>query len=96
MIDRFLAAARQADRILRESDADWEALRPLMATESTTVFESYRTTVRGTVPRGDIDAEEADARKLFKALASIGGSNLVGPSQQLDEGLYYRPVSSGN
>jgi NitT/TauT family transport system substrate-binding protein len=95
-VDRFLAATRQADQILRESDAEWEALRPLMAAESNAVFESYRTTVRGTIPRGDIDAEEADARKLFKALAAIGGTDLVGPSQQLDEGLYYRPSSSGN
>jgi len=96
VIDRFLVVAKQADRILRESDAEWEALRPLMSAENNAVFESYRATVRGTIPRGDIESEAADAQKLFGTLASIGGSDLVGPSQQLDEGLYYRPAPSGN
>jgi NitT/TauT family transport system substrate-binding protein len=95
-IDRFLAAASQADQILRESDGEWEALRPLMAAESNAVFESYRATFRATLPRADIGAEAADAQKLFEALAAIGGTDLVGPSRQLDEGLYYRPSSSGN
>src|ERR1700761_906533 len=96
VIDRFLVVAKQADRILRESDAEWEALRPLMSAENNAVFESYRATVRGTIPRGDIESEATDAQKLFGTLASIGGSDLVGPSQQLDEGLYYRPAPSGN
>ena len=90
-IDRFLAAARKADQILLQSDAEWEALRPLMAAEDQATFEAYRTIGRSTVPRRSIDDEEADARKLFRALARIGGAELVGPSKELDEHLYYRP-----
>jgi NitT/TauT family transport system substrate-binding protein len=90
-IDRFLAAARKADQILLQSDAEWEALRPLMAVEDQATFEAYRTIGRSTVPRRSIDDEEADARKLFRTLARIGGAELVGPSKELDEHLYYRP-----
>ena len=90
-IDRFLGAARRADQILLQSDAEWEALRPLMAAEDQATFEAYRKIGRGTVPRRSIDDEEADARKLFRTLAEIGGAELVGPSQELDEHLYYRP-----
>jgi len=90
-IDRFLAAARKADQILLQSDAEWEALRPLMAAEDRATFEAYREIGRSTVPRRSIDDEEADARKLFRTLASIGGAELVGPSKELDEHLYYRP-----
>jgi NitT/TauT family transport system substrate-binding protein len=91
-IDRFLVAARKADQILQQSDAEWEALRPLMAAaEDQATFEAYRTIGRSTVPRRSIDDEEADARKLFRTLAQIGGAELVGPAKELDEHLYYRP-----
>jgi NitT/TauT family transport system substrate-binding protein len=67
-------------------------LRPLMAAaEDQATFEAYRTIGRSTVPRRSIDDEEADARKLFRTLAQIGGAELVGPSKELDEHLYYRP-----
>jgi NitT/TauT family transport system substrate-binding protein len=94
-IDRFLAAARKADQILLQSDVEWEALRPLMAAEDQATFEAYRATTRATIPRRSIDAEEADARRLFRILAEIGGRELVGPPQEL-EGLYYRPSMPEN
>ncbi len=95
-IDRFLTAARRADQILLQSDGEWEALRPLMAAEDTATFEAYRAIGRDTVPRRSIDDEEADARKLFRSLSQIGGAELVGPSQELDEHLYYRPTVPEN
>ena len=95
-IDRFLAAARRADQILLESDGEWEALRPLMAVEDQATFEAYRAIGRDTVPRRSINDEEADARKLFSLLAQIGGAELVGPLQELDEHLYYRSTVPEN
>jgi len=94
-IDRFLAAARKADQILLQSDVEWEALRPLMAAEDQATFEAYRATTRATMPRRSIDAEEADARRLFRILADIGGRELVGPTQEF-QGLYYRPAAPEN
>lgn len=95
-IDRFLEATRRADQILLQSDGEWEALRPLMAVENQATFEAYRAIGRDTVPRRSINDEEADARKLFSLLAQIGGAELVGPSQELDEHLYYRPTVPEN
>jgi len=95
-IDRFLAATRKADRLLLQSDAEWEALRPLRAADDQATFEAYRATGRSTVPRRSIDDEEADARKLFRTLADIGGAELVGPSRDLDKNLYYRPAVPEN
>jgi NitT/TauT family transport system substrate-binding protein len=48
------------------------------------------------MPRRPIAAEETDARALFKALARIRGADLVGPSQELDPGLYYQPDPRGD
>jgi NitT/TauT family transport system substrate-binding protein len=95
-IDRFITAAQKADDIMLRSDQEWDALRPLMNAEDDKTFTAYRDRTREGIPRRSIDAEETDARALFKALANIGGAELVGPSQQLDPGLYYRPASQGD
>jgi NitT/TauT family transport system substrate-binding protein len=48
------------------------------------------------MPRRPLAAEAADAAALFRTLASIGGPQLVGPSQELDPGLYYQPAPRGD
>jgi NitT/TauT family transport system substrate-binding protein len=89
-IDRFIAIAQKANDIMRQSDAEWDALRPLMNAEDQGAFEAYRDQTREGMPRRTIAAEQADARALFKTLAGIGGAELVGPRQELDAGLYYQ------
>jgi NitT/TauT family transport system substrate-binding protein len=96
MIDRFIAIAEKADDIMLRSDGEWEALRPLMHAEDQPTFNAYRDQTRAGIPRRPIAEEEADARTLFKALASIGGPELVGPSPALDSALYYQPAPNGD
>jgi NitT/TauT family transport system substrate-binding protein len=95
-IDRFIAATRKADDIMLRSDPEWDELRPLMNAEDDKTFAAYRDRTREGMPRRSIATEEADARALFKAIANIGGADLVGPSQELDPGLYYRPALRGD
>jgi NitT/TauT family transport system substrate-binding protein len=95
-IDRFITAAQKADDIMLRSDQEWNALRPLMNASDDRTFAAYRERTREGIPRRSIAAEEADARALFEALASTGGAELVGPSQELDPGLYYRPAQRGD
>ena len=94
-IDRFIAVTQKADDIMLRSDEEWDALRPLMKAEDEWTFRAYRDRTREGIPRRPIASEEADARALFKALASVGGPELVGPSQELDQGLYYQPAPPG-
>ena len=95
-IDRFIAVARAANDIMLKSDAEWEALRPLMSAEDEWTFQAYRDRTREGIPQRPIAAEAADASALFKALAGIGGPDLVGPAQELDPGLYYQPAARGD
>jgi NitT/TauT family transport system substrate-binding protein len=95
-IDRFIAMAQKADDIMRRSDAEWDALRPLMNAEDEWTFKAYRDRTRQGMPQRPIEAEEADASTLFRTLAEIGGPELVGPSQRLDPGLYYHPTPPGD
>ena len=95
-IDRFIAVTQQANDIMMRSDEEWDALRPLIKAEDDRTFEAYRDRTREGMPRRSIAAEQADARALFRALASAGGEALVGPSQELDSNLYYQPASRGD
>ena len=36
--------------------------------------------------------ESNDAKTLYRALADIGGADLVGPAKELDAGTFYRPI----
>ena len=90
-IDRFLAVAREANNIMLRSDDEWDALRPLMNAEDDRTFKAYRDRTREGMPRRPVASEASDASALFRTLAGIGGADLVGPSQELDQGLYYQP-----
>ncbi|OCK53593.1 ABC transporter substrate-binding protein [Bradyrhizobium sp. LMTR 3] len=94
LIDRFLKAARAASDIMERSDAEWDALRPMIRAEDEATFAVMRDRTRAGFPRRSIEKEIGDARKLFRTLAELGGSELVGPAKELDPGLYYDPSAN--
>jgi NitT/TauT family transport system substrate-binding protein len=94
-LDRFIAITREANEIMLRSDQEWDALRPLMNAGDDRTFKAYRDRTREGMPRRTVAAEAADAGALFRTLAQTGGPDLVGPAQQLDQGLYYQPASGG-
>ena len=94
-IERFLTVAQKANDILQQSDAEWEALRPLMQAEDQATFLAYRDRTREGIPRRTIAAEETDARTLFRTLTDIAGPALLGSVKEIPPGMYYHRSSSG-
>ena len=94
-IDRFLEVTKAANDILASSDAEWDALRPLIKAEDEPTFRALRDRTRAGMPKRSLDSEIADASQLFKTLADLGGAELVGPVRELDPNLYYHPSVSG-
>lgn len=81
------AASRDAKRLLTESDAAWEAIRPQMTADSDAEFEALRADWRAGVPApGNVDPEAADA--LLSLMAELGGAELVGAATTLPEGTF--------
>jgi NitT/TauT family transport system substrate-binding protein len=90
-VDRFLQATRQAKEILATSEAEWLRLAPRIGVSDPKVLAIYRQRYGDGIWRRPVADEVADARALYRVLAEIGGSQLVGPSRELDEGTFYRP-----
>jgi len=88
---RFLAMTAKAKQILKTSDAEWERIAPLTGARDAATLHAYRDRYRQGIPDRPIEAEEADARVLYRVLAKLGGPNLVGQGARLAPGTFYRP-----
>lgn len=91
-VARFIAMTRKAKELLATSDAAWEKVAPLTGTGDAALLKTYRNRYREGIPRRSVDAEEADAKVLYRVLAGIGGRDLVGPAAELDPGTFYHAV----
>ena len=92
LVARFLTMTRAAKEILSTSDAAWQTIAPLTGAGDATTLRNYRDRYREGIPRRPIGDEEADARVLYRVLASVGGRELVGPASELDPGTFYHGI----
>ncbi len=90
-VERFLEAARQAKEILAFSAPEWQRLAPRIGVSDPAALAIYRQRYSEGIWRRPIAEELADARALYRVLAEIGGTTLVGPARELDAGTFYRP-----
>ncbi len=88
-ISRFIAMTRKAKELLVTSDVAWATIAPLTGTSDPAVLQTYRARYRDGIPHRSVDDEEADARILYRVLAKVGGTELVGPAPELDPGTFY-------
>ena len=91
-VSRFLKVTLEAKEILAGSDADWQRLAPRIGTTDGATLAIYRRHYAAGIPRRPIADESNDAKTLYRALADIGGADLVGPAKELDAGTFYRPI----
>jgi NitT/TauT family transport system substrate-binding protein len=92
-IQGFVRATRAANAILRDSDAEWQRLEPLMKAENPAVFAALRDGYRAGIPTSWGEAERADAARIYGILARIGGPELVGDAPGLQPGTFWPGLS---
>ena len=85
----FLDASHAAKRILADSDAEWERIRPLTRVSMDRELEALRGAFRAGIPKRFGAAEIAASGDLFKVLAELGGRQLTGGSSALNPGTFY-------
>lgn len=88
----FVKASAAAKELLARSDAEWLRLAPLVRAEGAEL-ETLRDRYREGIPTRPVAEEEADAARLYRVLAEIGGEKLVGGAPEMAPGTFWRELS---
>lgn len=93
-VEGFLRASEKAKKIMRESDAVWDELQPLIKAEDAATRLALRDGFRAGIPITDSRNNEATARKVLKIMSIEGGAALVGAASSLPNGTFWRTGAS--
>lgn len=88
-IEGFVAASSDAKKILESSDEEWVRLASVIKAKDREL-DVMRDRYREGIPTRSIDEEEKNAEKLYTVLQQLGGEKLVGPSEVLVPGTFWR------
>jgi NitT/TauT family transport system substrate-binding protein len=88
----FVKASAEAKDLLARSDEEWLRLAPLVRAEGVEL-EKLRDRYREGIPARPVAEEEADASKLYRVLAEIGGEKLVGRAPEMAPGTFWPELS---
>lgn len=84
----LLKASAQAKELLARSDEEWLRLAPIVRAEGEEL-EALRDRYREGIPRRPATEDEADAAKLYRVLAEVGGEKLVGSAAEMAPGTFW-------
>lgn len=84
---KFYDASRASKELMLESDAAWEAIRPMMNAANDAQFTALRDDYRAGIP-ADRPVDEENADRFLKLMADLGGAELVGEATTLPDGLF--------
>ena len=87
----FMKASAAAKDLLAKSDEEWLRLAPLVRAEDAELTK-LRDRYREGIPQRPISEDEADAAKLYRVLAEVGGEKLVGSAPTMAPGTYWTGV----
>ena len=90
----LVKASAQAKDLLARSDEEWLRLAPIVRAEGKEL-EALRDRYREGIPRRPVAEDEADAGKLYRVLAEIGGEKLVGSAPDMAPGTFGRGLADG-
>ncbi len=88
-IDGFLRAVAAAGRLLAQSDAEWQALRPLMDAPDDALFARLRDRFRAGLAIADAAGQAQAAARLFAVLRQTGGARATDGIDSLPAGVFW-------
>jgi len=89
VLDQFLAAGDEANKILANSPSEWQRLASRIGVSNAAALDIYRRRYVEGIPNRPLVEEQADATTLYRVLANVGGTDLVGPAPELAAGSFY-------
>ncbi|GAC1553732.1 MAG: ABC transporter substrate-binding protein [Beijerinckiaceae bacterium] len=94
-IEGFLAAATAAELRLAESDAEWQAVRPLMNAPADALFASLKRRFLEGISHPSAREEQQTAERVFAILLETGGYEATGGLSTLPAGIFW-PVANAS
>ncbi|MBI1907634.1 MAG: ABC transporter substrate-binding protein [Rhodocyclales bacterium] len=88
-LEGLLRASTRAGQIMRDSDVEWQALRPLVRADDDATLTALRDGFRAGIPLGGAARAEGTAQQVFRILAEVGGAELVGSATALPPGTFH-------
>lgn len=88
-IDGFLHAVADADAILSQTPAVWDAIRPVMNAPNDALFTTLKRRFLAGIPTLSPAQEEAGARQLFTIMRQAGGSQATAGLDTLPSGTFW-------
>ncbi len=85
----FLRASAQSRDLLARSDEEWLRIAPTVRAEGKELAR-LRDRYREGIPTRPVAEEAADATKLYRVLAQIGGQKLVGSAPEMAPGTFWQ------
>jgi NitT/TauT family transport system substrate-binding protein len=93
VLKSFVAASREAKRILAGLGEAWARLAPQIGTDDQAVLTSLQSGFRTGIPERWGEAERKACADLHAILAGIGGETLVGKAEILDPRTFWPDLS---
>jgi len=93
LIRNFLDASFEAKQRLLTSDAEWDALRPLMDAPEDALFQELRQSYRRGIPKGWSAADADAAQQAFKVMVDAVGPAIAGGDSSLAPGTFWTGFS---
>lgn len=87
----FIKASAQAKDLLARSDDEWLRLAPIVRAQGEELAK-LRDRYREGIPRRPIAEDAADAGRLYRVLAEIGGERLVGSAPEMAPGTFWQEL----
>ena len=89
-VNGFIAAAHEAQNLLLKDDMEWQRIRATMKAEDDLIFHHLRDAYREGVPACFAMNEKQAAKAAFSILAQLGGDKLIGNSDELSDGTFWK------
>ena len=90
-VEAFIEATRTGQQLMKESDALWDLIQPLIGVDDQATLVALREGYRAGIPESFAEAEIAAAQRVYELLAAEGGAELVGASTTLAPGTFWTP-----
>ena len=91
-LKRYFEMLAKARAALAEGPEAWAPIRARLLAKDDATFNLYRRRYLDGAPKRPVAEEAADTRALFKVIAEIGGTDLVGGATDLDLAAFYDPA----